>query len=90
MTDHIDEKWQQIAIELGDSIYHRVNAPEYVGGDDETGYILMFFNEKNHKGKSTMVSSTVNRAGLKKLLKTALREIDGPRTRIVEPYGKAN
>jgi hypothetical protein len=85
MTDAIMEKWQQLAIVIGDSVFRTVNIPETVGSDDETGYVLMFFNTKNHQGKSTLISSAVNRADLKKLLKFALREIDGPKTTIVEP-----
>lgn len=84
----INEQWYGVALEIGDSVYRTVNTPEMVGGDDETGYILMFFNKKKHQGKSTLVSSSVDRAGLKKLLKGAIRELDGPRTRIIEPDAK--
>ena len=80
----ISAQWQQIAIELGDKIYRTVNTPEYVGTDDETGYLLMFFNQKNHKGQSTIIS-TADRAATKKLLKKAMREIDGPKTTTVYP-----
>jgi hypothetical protein len=87
----IDEKtaqqWQQIAIEIGHGVFSTINTPSTVGGDDETGYVLMFFNAKNHDGKSTLVSSVTNRADLKKLLKRALREIDGPKSKLV-PTGK--
>jgi hypothetical protein len=51
MTDAIMEKWQQIAIEIGDSVFRTVNTAETVGSDDETGYVLMFFNTKHHQGK---------------------------------------
>ena len=82
---YVEEIWQQLAIELGNSIYRQVNTQEMVGTDDETGYVLMFFNTKNHKGRSTMISSTTNRADVKKLLKTALQNLDGPKSKIVEP-----
>ena len=58
--EHFNEKWQQLAIELGNSIYEQVNLPYMVGTDDETGYILMFFNVKNHNGKSTLISSAAD------------------------------
>jgi len=82
-VDAIEEKWQQIAIEIGDSVFRLVNTAETVGGEDETGYVLLFFNTQGHEGKSTLVSSATNRADVKKLLKGALREIDGPKTKIV-------
>ena len=85
MTNAIMEKWKLLAVEIGHSIFRAVNTPETVGGDDETGYVLMFFNAKNHHGKSTLISSAASRADLKKLLKFALREIDGPKATIIEP-----
>lgn len=84
----IDEQWQMVSLQIGDNVYRTVNTPEMVGGDDETGYILMFFNTKNHQGKSTLVSSSVDRAGLKKLLEGAIRELDGPKTKIIGPDAK--
>ena len=80
----MDELWQEVAIGLGNQIYQSVNTADMVGTDDETGYILMFFNTRNHGGKTTLVSSTTNRVELKKLLKTALRELDGPKAKIVD------
>lgn len=85
----INEQWQQIALEIGEGVYRTVNTPSTIGGDDETGYILMFFNAKHHDGQSTLVSSNVDRKQLKKLLKHALGSLDGPKTRIIEPQ-KAN
>ena len=41
--EHFNEKWQQLASELGNSIYEKVYLPYMIGTDDETGYILMFF-----------------------------------------------
>jgi hypothetical protein len=76
MTDRTMEKWKQLAIHIGEEVYRGVNTANYVGTDDETGYLLMFFNAKNHHGKSTLVSSEVDRAGLKRLLKEVLRNID--------------
>jgi hypothetical protein len=76
MSDHTMERWKHLAIALGDDIYQAVNTKEYVGTEDETGYLLMFFNKKNHNGKATMVSSHTDRSGLKKLLKEALRNLD--------------
>jgi hypothetical protein len=46
MTDAIMEKWQQLAIVIGDSVFRTVNIPETVGSDDETGYVLMFLIPK--------------------------------------------
>lgn len=83
MSD-IMRQWQQVAIALGDSIYRSVNSPDMVGTDDETGYVLMFFNVKKHGGKSTLVSTATNKSDLKKLLKSALDELDGPKPTIVE------
>jgi hypothetical protein len=82
--EQIKAQWEQVAIEIGDSVYRAVNTPETVGTDDETGYLLMFFNRKNHRGQSTMVS-TVSRAETKKLLKTAILNLYGPKAKIVEP-----
>lgn len=90
MSQAINERWQQVAIEIGNGVYSSVNTKEMVGTDDETGYVLMFFNVKNHNGKSTLVSSAATRAELKKLLKNALREIDGPKIKIVEQPKRAN
>lgn len=84
------EKWQQIAIELGNGIYRSVNTPDMVGTDEETGYVLMFFNVKNHAGKSTLVSTNTDKLQLKRLLKNALRELDGKKTKIVPPAKYAN
>jgi hypothetical protein len=53
--------------------------------DDETGYLLMFFNAKNHNGKSTMITSETDVHKIKALLKVALKEVDGPKAKIVEP-----
>ena len=87
--EHFNEKWQQLAIELGNSIYRKVNLPYMVGTDDETGYILMFFNVKNHNGKSTLISSAADdKEGLRKLLKTALRNLDSGK--IVRQDGAVN
>lgn len=75
----IKQKWQQLAIQILHDVHNLVNAGEF-----HTGIVLMFFSAENHGGKSTIVSSATDRAELKKLLKTALREIDGPRTTLVE------
>jgi hypothetical protein len=84
----IHERWEQIAIEIGDSVRNLVNTRDMIGTNDETGYVLMFFNTKNHAGKSTLVSSITDRTQLKKLLKTALRGLDSPKAKIVEPPTK--
>ena len=88
MTDvddaRIAAQWKQVALEIGNDVFQRVNTSETVGTDDETGYLLMFFNQKDHGGYSTMLS-TANRAATKKLLKTVIRELDGPKSTIVEP-----
>jgi hypothetical protein len=85
-----DEQWQQVAIEIGDCVYRTVNTAETVGTDDETGYILMFFNAKKHEGKSTLVSSSIDRATIKKLLKMALRQLAGRYVKIVGPAGNSD
>jgi hypothetical protein len=79
------EQWKQIAIEIGHEVHSLVNLPNTIGTDDETGYILMFFNARNHNGKSTMISSTTDKVGLKKLLLRAMRELDGPKSSVVFP-----
>jgi len=81
----VNERWQQLAIELGDRIYQTMNTAKMVGTKDETGYCLMFFNAANHRGRSTLVSSTTDRAELKRLLQFAIDNLDGPKTKIVPP-----
>ena len=80
--DHVAEQWQSLAIAIGDSVFKVVNSSATVGTDDETGYILMFFNKVRHNGRSTIVSSATDKADIKKLLKEELRTID--RAAIVE------
>jgi hypothetical protein len=77
--------WQQLAVQIGHEVRCRVNSPETIGTKDETGYVLMFFNADHHHGKSTLVSSETDRVQLKRLLKYALRHLDGPKTSVVEP-----
>ena len=88
---NIMEQWHQIAVEIGNDIFRLVNSDETVGTDDETGYILMFFNARNHDGKATLVASEISKPELKKILKTTLRALDdGKKTRIVPPAGHPN
>ncbi len=84
-----NEQWQQMAVEIGHCIRSLVNTPSMIGTDDETGYVLMFFNVAHHEGKSTLVSSATDLKELKLLLETALRGLDSPKARIIEPT-KAN
>ena len=84
MTD-FTVMWQQFAKHIADSVYASVNTKQMVGTDDETGYLLMFFNAKHHNGKSTMITSETDRHKLKTLLKVALKELDGPKARLIEP-----
>ena len=80
--EHVQERWQQLAIDIGETVYRLVNIPSFVGTDDETGYVLMFFNVKNHDGKSTLISSTVDKAELTKLLERAICELNGSSCKI--------
>lgn len=81
---NVKEVWQQIAVDIGHKVRSMVNTPDTIGGDDETGYVLMFFNAKHHDGKSTIVSSAASPAELKQLLRYALSQIDQGAV-IVEP-----
>jgi hypothetical protein len=81
----IREQWMDMALAVGDGVYRAVNTPDMHGTEDETGYILMFFNVEDHRGKSTFISSTTNKAELKKLLKNAIRELDGLHVKTVAP-----
>ena len=84
MTEgEVELMWQQVAIQIGHNIRSTVNTPEMIGTDDETGYILMFFNVASHDGKSTLISSETDLKQLKKLLKTALRKLN--RAVTIEP-----
>jgi hypothetical protein len=66
MTRAVHEAWKQIAYHIGEEVRAKVNTPEMLGTDDETGYVLMFFNTRNHQGKSTLVSSETDRVQLKR------------------------
>jgi hypothetical protein len=83
-----DEMWKQLAHHIGEEVHNTVNTPAMMGTDDETGYVLMFFNARNHQGKSTLISSETNRVQLKRLLKHALQQLDGPKASIIEPGSK--
>jgi hypothetical protein len=74
--DRTMEKWRQLAVHIGDNVHSMVNLPEYVGTKDETGYVLIFFNAMDPGGKSTLVSSCIDRPRLKKLLKAALTNLN--------------
>jgi hypothetical protein len=84
-TAMINEMWLQVARQIADNVYATVNTKEMVGTNDETGYLLMFFNAKHHDGKATVVTSETDVAKLKKLLINTLNEIDGPRAFVIEP-----
>jgi hypothetical protein len=85
MTDALNAMWQQVAIQIGHQVRCAVNTPQMIGTKDETGYVLMFSNADHHDGKSTLLSSETDKAKLRKLLKFALDQLDGPRPTIVEP-----
>jgi hypothetical protein len=73
----VNAMWQQVVRQIADSVYATVNTEETVGTNYETGYVLMFFNAKNHDGKSTLVTSETDINKLKKLFKAALKEAGG-------------
>jgi hypothetical protein len=83
--DQINTMWQQLATQIAHQVQCAVNTPQMFGTKDETGYVLMFFNADHHEGKSTLVSSETDKAQLKKLLKFALEQLDGPKATIIEP-----
>jgi hypothetical protein len=85
MTAATNEMWKQLAHHIGEEVRNAVNTPEMIGTDDETGYVLMFFNTRNHQGRSTLISSEMDRVQLKRLLKYALQHLDGPKVSIIEP-----
>ena len=70
---------------VGDQVRSAVNTPAQIGTEDETGYILMFFNRERHEGKSTFISSETDRTSLKRLLQFAIDALDGPKASIIEP-----
>jgi hypothetical protein len=82
--EEVDAGWQQIAIEIGHQVRAIVNGSNTIGTEDETGYVLMFFNAQNHEGRSTIVSSCTDVSDLKKLFNYALSKIDGPKAKIVK------
>jgi hypothetical protein len=83
--EEISARWQQVSIEIGHQIRCMVNTPAMIGGKDETGYVLMFFNVKNHNGKSTLVSSATDKNELRKLLQCALDNLNSPKAQLIEP-----
>lgn len=84
MTDEqIAAMWQQQAMELLARVRSAVNLPSWIGTDDETGVVLMFFNTRNHRGKSTLVATETSARDLRLLLRTAAVKLS--QARIVEP-----
>jgi hypothetical protein len=49
MSYAVHERWQQIAIHIGEQIRSSINTPEMIGTEDETGYVLMFFNARRNE-----------------------------------------
>lgn len=69
--------WRDYAMIIGDGVYASVNTEETLGTDKETGYILMFFNVKNHNGRSTLLGHPdIPLSELKQLLRAALNGVD--------------
>ena len=86
--ERLGAAWQQIALELGNSVHRAVNTADMIGTDNETGYALLFFNAKNHNGKATLISSASNPGEIEKILKYTLRHIN--ERKIVSPPSRAN
>jgi hypothetical protein len=82
--EEVQASWQQLAVEIGHQVRAIVNTPHTIGTEDETGYVLMFFNAQNHEGRSTVVSSCTDVSELRKLLAYASSHIDGPKAKIVK------
>jgi FixJ family two-component response regulator len=78
------EQWKQVALEIGEQVRNWVNSPAMIGGDQETGYILMFFNMRHHDGHATLVSSAESAEDVEKILRTTLGDIKG-KIEIVDP-----
>ncbi len=83
--NRISEEWKMYAIEIGNRIYMTVNSPDMIGTDAETGYAVIFFNTRNHNGRSTLVSSMTDSDQLRKILTATLEKLDGPLASIIEP-----
>lgn len=69
-------QWKQIAFQLLEEVYKMVNTPAMVGGETETGVAIMFFKQRGHGGKATVVSTTENPEDLMKILRHSLAEIE--------------
>lgn len=82
-NDQIAAKWQTIAIWILDAVRSMLNAPDMIGGPEETGVVILFFNQNRHGGKSTMVSTATDVDDLRRLLGTALSDLD--KARVIEP-----
>jgi hypothetical protein len=73
--------WQKLrqdaAIIIGDDIYRKINAPDWAGTSNETGYILMLFNVQNHNGKASFLAyPDISRDEIKQLLQHVLDKLD--------------
>jgi hypothetical protein len=84
MTDEqIKARWQQLAIEIGEQIRRTLNTSDMIGGDHETGYLLMFFNLRHHDGRATIVSNALGKEDVKKLLEYTLSQME--KAIVIEP-----
>jgi hypothetical protein len=84
MTDEqVNAAWLHTAMFLLEQVRAAVNLPAFIGTDEETGVAVLFFNTKNHRGKSTLVSTETSAHELRLLLRTAAAGVN--QAHIVEP-----